>query len=138
MNFPYARLPGDSSNVLKPYIPVRYHYKGSFTDEILTLIDSGADTSHFTTQLAEFFGIKWRGLPKHTTYAANGTTFDRYVFSKPITIEIGGNKLNVSPVNFSPNLAGAFPLILGQENFFTLCRVAFERYKWNIDIRIQR
>jgi hypothetical protein len=137
MNFPYVKLPGDSSGVLKPYIPVTYYSNGSFTAPILTLIDSGADASHFTTQLAEFFSIDWKKLPKETTFGANGSPFSRYIFNDTLTIEIGGNKLKISPVNFSPDLAGAFPLILGQDSFFDLCRIAFERYKWNIEIKIK-
>ena len=112
MNFPYTKLPGDPSDVLKPYIPVVYHYKGSFTVPIFTLIDSGADASHFTTQLADFFGIKWRSLPEKSTKSVTGASFDRYELNEPLTIEIGGNKLNLKSVNFSPHLAGPFPLIL--------------------------
>ncbi|OGY32604.1 MAG: hypothetical protein A3A57_01200 [Candidatus Woykebacteria bacterium RIFCSPLOWO2_01_FULL_41_12] len=137
MNFPYVKLPGDTRGVLKPYIPIRYHYKGSFTKEFLTLIDSGADASHFTTQLADFFHIDWKRLPELKTFAANGEPFRRYVLDSSLVAEIGGHKLNIKPVNFSPDLAGAFPLILGQENFFDLCRITFERYKWNIDLKIR-
>ena len=136
MDFPYAKLPGDKSGVLKPYIPVRYHYKGSFTNKILTLVDSGADTSHFTTELADFFGIDWRSLPKEVTYSVTGEPFERYILKEPIAVEIGGHPLKITPVNLSTNLAGQFPLILGQDNFFDLCRITFERYKWNMDIRI--
>jgi hypothetical protein len=137
MNFPYVKLPGDTSGVAKPYIPVRYHYKGSFTKEILTLIDSGADAGHFTTQLADFFHIDWKKLPHSQAFAVNGEPFSRYIFNQPLTIEIGGHKLNIKPVNFSPDLAGPFPFILGQDNFFDLCRIIFERYKWNIDLKIR-
>lgn len=36
----------------------------------------------------------------------------------------------------SDQLSNAFPCILGQENFFSKARVIFERYKWNLDIRL--
>ena len=136
MNFDYVKLPGDPSGVIKPYIPVKYHYNGSFTQELLTLIDSGADSNHFTTQLADFFSIDWKKLPEDKTFAANGASFSNYAFNKTLTSEIGGNKLEVKSVYFSPDLAGAFPLILGQRDFFDLCRITFERYKRNIDLRI--
>ncbi|MDP2720473.1 MAG: retropepsin-like aspartic protease [bacterium] len=137
MNFPYVKLPGDASGVLKPYIPVRYHYKNSFTKEILTLIDSGADTSHFSTDLANFFNIDWKKLKIQKSNAANNSTFLAYVFEEPFTIEIGGHKLTINRANFSPDLAPPFPFILGQDNFFDLCRITFERYKWNIDLNIK-
>lgn len=131
------KLPGDASGVFKPYIPVRYHYKSSFTQEILTLIDSGADTSYFSTDLADFFHIDWKKLKVQKSNAANNSTFLAYIFEEPFVVEIGGNELTLSKAFFSPELTPPFPFILGQDNFFGLCRISFERYKWNIELKIK-
>ena len=53
--------------------------------------------------------------------------------SGPITATKG--ELNI-PVQFSNQLSKAFPCILGQEDFFSKARITFERYKWNLDIRL--
>ena len=67
------------------------------------------------------------------SFGINGFPF--LCYPSEITIEVGGHRLDI-PVQFSNQLSNAFPCILGQEDFFTKARVTFERYKWNLDIRI--
>ena len=78
-------------------------------------------------------GINIKGIKPQKSFGINGSSFICY--PSEITIELGGHQL-IIPVHFSSQLTSAFPCILGQEKFFSKARITFERYKWNLDIRI--
>lgn len=132
MNFPYTTLPGVPKDTKRPLIPVKFIYKDKSTLPILCLIDSGADYSYLTIEIANLLGIDLNKVKPQKSFGINGSPFICY--PSEITIEVGGHSL-VIPIQFSPQLTKAFPAILGQENFFSESRVTFERYKWNLDIR---
>jgi len=84
-------------------------------------------------EIAQFLGIDLKGVKPQKSFAINGSSFICY--PSKIRIELGGHLLEI-PVHFSRQLTSAFPCILGQEGFFDKSRVIFERYKWNLDIRL--
>lgn len=133
MNFPYTTLPGFPKDTKRPLIPVKFIYQDKSTLPILCLVDSGADYSYLTIEIADLLGINLRGIKPQKSFGINGLPF--LCYPSKITIEIGGQRLDI-PVHFSKELNQAFPCILGQEDFFTKTRISFERYKWNLDIRI--
>jgi len=134
MNFPYTTLPGVPKDTKRPLVPIKFIHKDKSTLPILSLIDSGADYSYLTMEIAKLLDIDLSGVKPHTSFGINGTPF--LCYPSEITIELGGHHLNI-PVQFSNQLSKAFPCILGQEDFFSKARITFERYKWNIDLKIR-
>lgn len=133
MNFSYTTLPGIPKDTKRPLVPVKFLHKDKSTFPILCLVDSGADYSYISTEIATFLGINLKDIKPQKSYGINGSPFT--CFPGEITIELGGYRLNI-PVHFSSQLSSAFPCVLGQENFFNKARITFERYKWNLDIRL--
>lgn len=133
MNFPYTTLPGVPKDTKRPLVPIKFMYKDKSTLPILTLLDSGADYSYLTIEIANILEIDLESAQKTKSYGINGSSFE--CFASEVTIEIGGHNLNI-PVQFSKQLSKAFPCILGQEDFFSKAKITFERYKWNLEIRI--
>lgn len=133
MNFPYTTLPGLPKDTKRPLVPIRFIHKDKSTLPILSLVDSGADYSYLTSEIADLLEIDLTSIKPQASRGINGSLF--LCYPSEITIGIGGHSLKI-PVHFSPQLSKAFPCILGQENFFSKARVIFERYKWNLDIRL--
>lgn len=133
MNFPYTTLPGIPQETKRPLIPMKIIHKDRETLPMLALIDSGADYSYARSEIAEFLGIDLSRIKPSKSFAANGVAFNAFPYQT--LIELGGNRLKID-FHFSNQISRAFPIILGQENFFDLVRVAFERYRWNLDLRI--
>lgn len=133
MNFPYTTLPGIPRDTKRPLIPIKFIHKNKSTLPILCLVDSGADYSYLSKEIAEWLEIDLTRSKPQTSFGINNSPFICY--PAEITINIGGHILNI-PVHFSDQLSPAFPCILGQEGFFSKTRVVFERYKWNLDIRL--
>ncbi|MDP3974265.1 MAG: aspartyl protease family protein [Candidatus Daviesbacteria bacterium] len=133
MNFPYTTLPGIPKDTKRPLIPAKFIHQEKSTLPILCLVDSGADYSYLTMEIADILGIDLGNIKPQTSFGINGSPFLSY--SSKITIEVGGHQLNI-PVQFSNQLNTPFKCVLGQEDFFSKARITFERYKWNLDIRI--
>ncbi len=133
MNFPYTTLPGIPRDTKRPLVPIKFIYKDKSTLPILCLVDSGADYSYLSTEIADLLGIDLKNVNPQRSFGINGSPFICY--PSQITVEIGGQRLLI-PVHFSSQLSKAFPCILGQEDFFSQTRIIFERYKWNLDIRL--
>jgi len=133
MNFRYTTLPGDTIGTKRPIIPVKFIHKNKATLPILSLVDSGADFSYLDFEIAEILGIDLSGVKPQKSFGINGASFVCY--PSLVKIEIGGHLIEI-PVHFSNQLSKEFPCILGQEGFFDKTRIVFERYKWNLDIRL--
>jgi|SRR3989344_3002974 len=132
MTFPYTTLPGLPIDTKRPLIPIRFIYKEKSTLPILSLVDSGADYSYLTVEIADLLGISLKGIKPQKSFGINGSPF--LCFSSEITIDLAGDKITI-PVHFSPELTPAFPVILGQEGFFSQAKIIFERYSWNLEIK---
>lgn len=133
MNFPYTTLPGIPKDTKRPLVPIKFINKNRSTLPILSLVDSGADYSYVSAEIAEILDIDLSKIKPHQSFGINDSPFICY--PAEVTIEIGGHNLGIV-VHFSNQLTKAFPCILGQESFFTKTRVVFERYKWNLDIKL--
>ena len=133
MNFPYTTLPGIPKDTKRPLIPAKFIHNDKSTQPILCLVDSGADYSYLTTEIADLLEIDLSKITPQKSFAINGSQF--LCYPAQLDIEIGGHKLTI-PVHFTKQLTSAFPCIIGQENFFSKAKITFERYKWNLDIRL--
>lgn len=120
MNFPYTSLPGIPKDTKRPLVPIKFIYKDKTTLPILLLVDSGADYSYLTTQVAEILGIDLSKIRPQTSFGINGSAFLTY--PSKIAIDLGGHQLDI-PVHFSSQLNPAFPCVIGQETFFSKARV---------------
>lgn len=134
MNFPYTTLPGIPKDTKRPLVPIKFINKNRSTLPILSLIDSGADYSYLSTEIADLLEINLSKIKPHQSLGINGSPFTCY--PTEITIDIGGHQMDIIAY-FSDQLAPAFPCILGQESFFSKTRVVFERYKWNLEIKLK-
>jgi len=132
MTFPYTTLPGIPIGTKRPLVPVKFVYRNKSTLPILCLVDSGADYSYLTTEIAELLGINLGKIIPHKSFGINGSSF--ICFPSQITMTLAGHNLTI-PVHFSPELTPAFPAILGQEGFFDQARIIFERYSWSLEIK---
>lgn len=133
MNFSYTTLPGIPKDTKRPLIPVKFIHKDKCTIPILSLVDSGADYSYLTMEIAKLLEIDLTNVKLEKSFGINGSAF--LCYPSKITIELGGHRLDI-PVRFSNQLNIPFKCVLGQEGFFSKARIIFERYKWNLDIRI--
>ena len=133
MNFPYASLSGIPKDTRRPLVSIKFIHKDKFTLPILSLIDSGADYSYLTMEIVKLLEIDLSNVKFEKSFGINGSVF--LCYPSKITIEIGGHRLDI-PVRFSNQLNTPFKCVLGQEDFFSKTRVVFERYKWNLDIKV--
>ncbi len=123
MKKPYFLAPGQPRSASIPFIQVTYKNGSKRTTPILTLVDSGATVSFAPLDIAMWLGIRVdktkgldiRGFNNASTMCYPGMT----------TIEIDGRDFKI-PVYFggSANLQ----CILGQDPFFDLAKIIFERY----------
>lgn len=117
----------------EPLVPVKFIHKNRSTLPILSLIDSGADYSYLTMEVANLLEIDLTNIKVEKSFGINGSAF--LCYPSKITIEIGAHRLDI-PVRFSNQLNTPFKCVLGQEGFFSEARILFERYNWNLDIKI--
>ncbi len=123
MKYPYFLAPGEPRIASVPFIKVIYKKLSKKSTPILALVDSGAAVSFAPLDLALWLGIRVdknkcldiRGFNNSISKCYPGIT----------TIEINGREI-VMPIYFGggPNLQ----CIIGQDPFFDLATVMFERY----------
>ena len=123
MKKPYFLAPGQPRSASVPFLQVIYKNRSKITTPILTLVDSGASVSFAPLDIAMWLGIRVdkakglniRGFNNAVTKCYPGIT----------TIEVDGQDFEI-PVYFggSANLQ----CILGQDPFFDLAKIIFERY----------
>ncbi len=88
MNFPYTKLPGLPDPTLRSLIPVRFAHKGKITLPILAMVDSGADYSYVTSEVADLLGINLNKDKPVRSFGVDGSPFLAY--RSDIGIEMGG------------------------------------------------
>ena len=97
--------------------------EGGKTREYLALIDSGADVTMMSTEIADTFGIDWMNCRKSNTMGISGGTQTSYLGSVDIAIKKLGEAIHL-PVLFTE---ANIPILLGQEGFFDHYRIRFEK-----------
>jgi hypothetical protein len=131
MKFPYAQY-GDS---YMPVIPVTVSRdEHCFVTE--ALVDSGAASCAFDTQIAGLLGIEdlekegirleFEGVSGHcvTGYQHN------------VTLEVGGNQFHEVPIAFTRDMPDNAVNILGQQGFFEIFPIKFTYRIKEIDLMI--
>lgn len=129
MRLPYYLAPGQPRSASIPLVKVVYKNHSKHTTPLLALVDSGANVSFAPLDLALWLGIKVdrkkyldvRGFNNAITRCYPGLT----------TIEIVGRDIIV-PVFFGGE--ANLQCILGQDPFFDLAKITFERYENSLSV----
>lgn len=123
MRCPYYLAPRKPRNASVPLIHVVYKNLSKNTPPILTLVDSGAAVSFAPLDIALWLGLK---VDKKKYLDIRGfNDVETRCYPAETKIEIGGRNI-VIPIYFGggPKLQ----CILGQDPFFDLAKITFERY----------
>lgn len=138
MKFAYKKIPifkdlksRQVSFVYRPIIPVQIKYRDKEVG-YEALIDSGADSCIFHSEIAEILDISWeKGKP--CSFGGIGGKFLKGFISSPIAISVGGHPIKTSVI-FSEEIPSYGYGILGQEGFFRFFRIRFVFQKKTVQI----
>jgi len=134
MRFRYSKLPGIPTETKRPLVPVKFKYKTRETLPILALIDSGADFSYASKEIADFLGIDLSRVKREPSFGIDGSRF--LCFPTKAEIEINGHNLMI-PIHFTLAMNKLFRCVLGQEGLFDQAKITFKRYKWSFEIKVR-
>ena len=129
MRYPYFLAPGQPRSASVPLIEVIYKNRSKNTTSVLALVDSGAAVSFAPLDVALWLGIRVdkkkgldiRGFNNSVTKCYPGMT----------TIHISGRDIDI-PIYFGGG--SNLQCIIGQDPFFDLTKVMFERYNNSFSI----
>ncbi len=116
MRFEFLELPGETSALLRPVVPVQVEDLEDAPQ--LCLIDTGATTNRFGMWLAEATGIDLSGAPESTIRVGGVSTTARHTRAD---LTVAGVRYD-APVTFCDPWPFAFNL-LGQEGFLHFFRL---------------
>ena len=106
----------------RPVVEIVISHNGK-TRDYLAVIDSGADVTTMSTEVAEVFGIDWKGCTKQRLLGISGAVQDSYIGHFEIKVKKINEALTL-PVMFTE---ANIPILLGQEGFFDYYRIKFEK-----------
>lgn len=119
--------PADPNLAIYPLLPINLIYKHQLIKyPISALVDSGAEYCYCLKTIGEYLRINFRNKKPITSRAANGTEF--IGFKEIVGVIINGTKIE-SPFIFSDSINPSFPIILGQNSFFSQFKICFEKSK---------
>lgn len=127
MTYQYLDLQGntDTKFATYPLIPTLLLYKHQLIKTpIRGLIDSGAQHCYCNMIIGEYLRINFKNKKPVISTAANGTKFKGFL--ETITLLISGKRLE-TPLIFSSAMNPNFPLVLGQESFFSNFEICFNK-----------
>ncbi len=129
MKYPYYLTPGKPRNAGIPFVEVVYKNASKKTTPIVTLVDSGASVSFAPLDVALWLGIKV-DRKKYLDIRGFNNTITR-CYPGMTTLVIDGHECTI-PMYFGggPKLQ----CILGQDPFFDLAKITFERYNDSFSI----
>ena len=93
------------------------------TREYLALIDSGADVTMLSTEIADTIGVDWKNCKRSNTMGISGGSQTSYLGSMDVAVKGIGETITI-PVLFTE---AEIPILLGQEGFFDHYRIRFEK-----------
>lgn len=116
MRFEFLELPGETTKLLRPVVPVQVEDLEDAPQ--LCLVDTGATTNRFGMWLAEATGVDLSGAPESSIVVGGLTTSARHA---RVDLTVGGVRYQ-APVTFCDPWPFAFNL-LGQEGFLRFFRL---------------
>lgn len=124
-NRPWKRL---------PLIPIKIiNNSNNKSIQVYALIDSGADKSLSTSEIAEILEIDLTKGKEETFSGIEGGMLTAYVINIDIQI-IGDSRIIKIPIGFIPKWKYPY-IILGQEGFFDYFKIIFDRKKFEIELK---
>jgi len=129
MIYQYLDLQGrtDTKTSTYPLIYVILVYKHQLIKTpIPGLVDSGSQHCYCHMTIGEYLRIDFKKKKPITSTAANGSKFKGFL--ETITFIINSTRVD-SPVIFSREMNPNFPLVLGQQGFFSNFQVCFNKSK---------
>lgn len=130
MKFRYKKL---APNVIRPIIPIEIIYNGiEVTYEVL--VDSGADQNIFHSGLTEILGIDIRSGKKDIIYGVTGVGENQYIHN--VDLKVGGHLFKDITVGFLEKMGGYSYGIVGQNGFFNLFKVTFDKEKEEVELKL--
>jgi hypothetical protein len=134
IQFDYRKFPGARATdpwISRPVISVHLS-QGGRTVGFDALIDSGADSSIFHSQVAEALGIDLKSGLKKAFFGVTGTS--QLAYFHPVELQVVGlpGQINILAGFADSPGVGA---VLGQADFFQHFQIKFERYKERIEIK---
>lgn len=106
----------------RPVVEITLSKNGKSRD-FFAVIDSGADVTTMSTQVAEVLGIDWKNCRQGNVLGISGVTQHSYCDKLDITVKTLGDTFSI-PVVFTETY---IPILLGQEGFFDRYRIKFEK-----------
>ena len=106
----------------RPVVEVTLSKNGKSRD-FFAVIDSGADVTTMSTQVAEILGIDWKNCRRGNLLGISGITQNSYYDELDITVKTLDDMFTI-PVVFTEAI---IPILLGQEGFFDRYRIKFEK-----------
>jgi len=132
MKYPYIKYPADPiethpdrKNILRPVIPIGVIYRGNKV-RYSVLIDSGADYCIFHADIGELIEIDIKNAKRMEFFGVGGVRQEAFFHN--IKIDVGGWEFPCY-VGFSYGLKQMPYGIVGQDNFFSLFTVIFDKKK---------
>ena len=135
MEFNYRKEPDHSKPkkewIKRPKVQTRV-FNGTAHEDLICLVDSGADDCMFHSSIADLLGIDLKsGRPKQFGGIAAGVTVDAYMH--PIELQIYGLERIPVLAAFSEQFSQKSG-ILGQSDVFDVFKIEFERYRGKLSI----
>lgn len=106
----------------RPVVEIIINHNGK-SREYLAVIDSGADVTTMSTEVAEVFGIDWTQCVKQNLLGISGKMQDSYIGHFDIAVKKMNETLTLPVMFTNANI----PILLGQEGFFDYYRIKFEK-----------
>ena len=130
--YKYYGMNEKGERLIRPVIPIKL-INGDQVVRYEVLVDSGADTSIFHSEVAVALGIRITAGESSSFMGATGGKASMYFH--PIQIEVGGARFDAK-VAFADvlGLKGA-PGLAGQVGFFNLFTVKFDYQKGVVEIK---
>ena len=117
--------------VLRPVIPIQIIYKETIVFYEV-LIDSGADSNIFSSDIADIFGIDITRGERGEVAGITGET--RTLYFHYLDIRVGGKLFNNVRVGFLKEMGQYAYGVVGQKGFFDIFIVKFDLIKKEIEI----
>lgn len=134
MIFPYLDVNRGGAVRRHPIVPISIHGPGG-NRQIYALVDSGAEHSVFSLDVAESLRLSTNGALAVEIVGVGGRAGRGYLLD--VKQQLQAHQW-VGPAVFSNVMQMDAPMILGQSGFFEYFTVAFKRRRWQMDIRRAR
>jgi hypothetical protein len=108
--------------VKRPVVEIEIAHKKQ-ARKFLAVIDSGADNTLMPSYIADVLGIDYRGCPRYSVMGISMEPIEGFVADIDFLIHQQTERFTAPVVFIERNI----PVLLGQEGFFDVHRIRFEK-----------